>query len=163
MTFDTLYREYYERLYRFACRMLGTAEEAKDTVQETFVKLHSALGSETRIKNPRTWLYTVTANLCRNQLKRKTHYRDVILKQLEPTTTQESVEADIVRKERLARMQKAIQSLEERDRTLIMLYQDRLPYAEMAEIIGVKPSSVAKLLSRSIEKLTKHVKVEARS
>lgn len=163
MTFDTLYREHYERLYRFACRMLRSAEEAQDTVQETFVKLHAALDNNTEIQTPRTWLYTVTANLCRNQLKRKAHYRDVVLKRLDPAGTQESVENDLIRDEQMALMQRAIDSLGERDRTLLMLYQDRLPHAEMAEIIGVKPSSVAKLISRSIERLATTCKTGVRS
>ncbi len=153
MDFDTLYKEHYQRIYRFAFRMAGSAEEAKDIVQETFVKLHGALGSGSEIRQPRTWLYTVAANICRNSLKRQAHYRDVVIKEVQPQLIQESVEADLIRRERIELMKKAIASLPERDRTLLMLYQDRLPYAEMADVIGVKAGSVGTLLSRAIEKL----------
>jgi RNA polymerase sigma-70 factor (ECF subfamily) len=155
MTFETLYREHYERIYRFAFRMLGSAEEAKDTVQDTFVKLHDVLSGDTRIRQPRTWLYTVAANFCRNSLKRETHFRDVVRKQIEDKHIEQSAEANLINEERIKLMRQAIGTLPDRDRTLLMLYQDHLPYAEIAQVIGVRTSSVGKLLSRAIDKLVR--------
>ena len=154
-TFDSLYREHYERIYRFACRMLGDADEASDLAQETFVKLHNALKHKTELERPRTWLYTVAANGCKNHLKRKAHYRDVISPQLSPDASQENAEEKMLREERARLMREAIKTLPDRDRILLMLYQDRLPYAEMAEVVGVKAGSVGKLLSRAIDRLVK--------
>jgi RNA polymerase sigma factor (sigma-70 family) len=52
----------------------------------------------------------------------------------------------------------ALGQLSERDQTLVLLYQDRLSYAEMAEILGIKPTSIGKLLQRAIERLAAQLK-----
>ena len=66
--FDAL----HQRLYRLACRMMGDAEEARDLVQETF--LRAARRADTLPRDgdgAEAWLFRVLVNLCRDQHRRR--------------------------------------------------------------------------------------------
>ena len=54
------------RLQAMAYRLLGSAAEAEDVVQETFLRWHAA--QVDRIDVPEAWLAKVLTNLCLNQL-----------------------------------------------------------------------------------------------
>lgn len=54
------------RLFALAYRMLGSASEAEDAVQETYLRWAAAETGE--IRNAAAWLTTVTVNLCRSWL-----------------------------------------------------------------------------------------------
>jgi RNA polymerase sigma-70 factor (TIGR02957 family) len=55
------------RLAAIAYRLLGSASEAEDAVQETFLRWHAA--DVARIEVPEAWLTKVLTNLCINQLR----------------------------------------------------------------------------------------------
>ena len=54
------------RLEAIAYRLLGSASEAEDAVQETFLRWQAA--DVERIEVPEAWLTKVLTNLCLNQL-----------------------------------------------------------------------------------------------
>ncbi|KOU74353.1 RNA polymerase subunit sigma-24 [Streptomyces sp. MMG1533] len=54
------------RLFGLAYRMLGSAEEAEDTVQDAYLRFGRA--DRTEIEHPAAWLAKVVTNLCLNRL-----------------------------------------------------------------------------------------------
>lgn len=54
------------RLFGLAYRMLGSAEEAEDVVQDAYLRLHGV--DHATIETPRAWLTKVVTNLCLNRL-----------------------------------------------------------------------------------------------
>ncbi|MFD6726633.1 sigma factor, partial [Streptomyces sp. NPDC060131] len=54
------------RLEAIAYRLLGSASEAEDAVQETFLRWQAA--DVARVEVPEAWLTKVLTNLCLNQL-----------------------------------------------------------------------------------------------
>jgi RNA polymerase sigma-70 factor (ECF subfamily) len=155
MTFEILYTEFYEAIYRFVFRMIGNTESAEDITQETFIKLYKNINPHNTIRNPKAWLYQVAGNLCRDKIKRNNAYRKIIdnifLKEDTKSNTEsnfiESIESDFIRK--------ALKRLSYRDQMLLQLYQDGLSYNDIAEVMDIKRSSVGRMLSRSIEKAEK--------
>jgi len=152
--FDDLYRKYYQSIWVFASRLTGSQFDADDIAQETFVRLHRALSAGVQIQLPRPWLYRVAANLSRNHVKRMKYFEQVVSVRLAPPQPDAAADERLIRSEDLMRLQKAISGLSERDRLLIMCYQDHLSYGEIAEITGIKAQSVGKLLSRAIDRLS---------
>jgi RNA polymerase sigma-70 factor (ECF subfamily) len=57
------YRRY---LFAVAYRLLGSAAEAEDAVQEAFLRLHTAAPAD--LTHPRAWLTTVTSRICLDML-----------------------------------------------------------------------------------------------
>jgi RNA polymerase sigma-70 factor, ECF subfamily len=61
------FEEYRRLLFAIAYRMVGTAMEAEDIVQETYLRYRSALPA--RIDNLKAYLTTITTRLCLDYLK----------------------------------------------------------------------------------------------
>ena len=162
MAFDILYREHYQAIFRFACRLVGQADDARDIAQETFLKLHRQLAGRDVPHRPRAWLYRVSANLCLNLQRQRQRRRELLQRHATEQPPPVAEPWDPVRAERKARFRAALTRLPERDRLLLNLYRDGLSYAEMAEIAGIKPTSVGQTLSRAIARLTRAAKEPTR-
>ncbi|MBA3753667.1 MAG: RNA polymerase sigma factor, partial [Nitrospira sp.] len=71
-SFDQLYRDHVDIMYRFAYRLCGEAETAKDLVQETFLNAYRAYGRFRGDAQVSTWLYAIASHAClRMRRKRK--------------------------------------------------------------------------------------------
>jgi RNA polymerase sigma-70 factor (ECF subfamily) len=68
------FEEQRPRLRAVAYRMLGSASEAEDAVQDTWLRLSAAGTSE--VENLAAWLTTVTARVCLNVLRSRKHRRE---------------------------------------------------------------------------------------
>ncbi len=60
-------------LLRYASRLLGDRENARDAVQDAFIKYTRLLEKQEKeaIKNVRAWLYKATRNICLDALRSK--------------------------------------------------------------------------------------------
>ena len=67
--FEALYRQHSGRLYSLAFRMVGSAEEAEDLLQEVFLTAHRKLASFRGESSLGTWLYRLGMNLCLDYLR----------------------------------------------------------------------------------------------
>ena len=59
------------KLFRFALRFLGNEEEAKDIVQEVFIKVWNGRDQMDKVQNWEAWCMRITKNLSLNILKKK--------------------------------------------------------------------------------------------
>ena len=86
--FDTLYREHVDLLYRYAHRLCGESESAKDLVQETFFSAYRGLKDFRGDAKISTWLYTIASRAClRMRRKRKgAPERELSLEEFVPTS-----------------------------------------------------------------------------
>ena len=66
----------------------------------------------------------------------------------------------MVQKEREQLLRAGIASLKKKERGLISLYAEDFSYQDMAEILGMRRSSVGKTLSRSLDKLHRSINNE---
>src|SRR5437763_6337316 len=61
--------QYRRELTGYCYRMLGSAFEADDAVQETMVRAWKAAGSFEGRSSVRSWLYRIATNVCLDQLR----------------------------------------------------------------------------------------------
>ncbi len=69
--FDRLYREHVDRMYRFAQRLCGSPDDAKDLVQETFLSAYRSLKNFRGESGVSTWLYTIAAHACQRMRRKR--------------------------------------------------------------------------------------------
>lgn len=67
--FRTIVENNQYRIYSLAFRLLGNKDEAKDIVQETFIRIWTNLAGFRTDKKFSTWIYTIATNLCLDRLK----------------------------------------------------------------------------------------------
>ncbi|KOX06440.1 RNA polymerase sigma 70 [Streptomyces sp. NRRL B-1140] len=142
------------RLEAVAYRMLGSASEAEDAVQETFLRWQAA--DTDRIEVPEAWLTKVLTNLCLNQLTSARARRETYVGQwlpepllagdpmLGPADTAEQREsvsyAVLVLLERLSPNERAVYVLRE---------AFDYPHREIAEILDITEASSQQIFHRA--------------
>jgi RNA polymerase sigma-70 factor (ECF subfamily) len=66
-------------VFHFLCRMLGNEDDANDLAQEAFVRVFRARESFRPDARFSTWLFTIAANLARNQIRWRSRHPNVSL------------------------------------------------------------------------------------
>jgi RNA polymerase sigma-70 factor (ECF subfamily) len=141
-------------LVRFIYSRVRDADQAEDIAQEAFVRL-----LEERPDRPEAWLFTVAGNLARNARRgeyRQTQRLALIARgaddRVAPSADRLTLQLEAARD-----VHAALESLSERDRTLLLLHHEGVPYKQLASIVGVKPSSIAPLLARARQRFLRSV------
>jgi RNA polymerase sigma-70 factor (ECF subfamily) len=70
--FGKLVVEFQPLVFQLSFRLLCSEEEAKDMVQEVFIKLWLQLGKYNTCYKFSTWIYKITCNMCYDRLRQ--HY-----------------------------------------------------------------------------------------
>ena len=80
---DTALNDLMERhapaVFHFLCRMLHNEDDANDLAQETFVRVFRARETFRPTEKFSAWLFTIAANLARNQIRWRTRHPNVSL------------------------------------------------------------------------------------
>jgi RNA polymerase sigma-70 factor (ECF subfamily) len=78
--FDELVRVTTPGTYTLAMRLVGNEEDARDVVQETYLRAYKGIGKFRGDAQVTTWLYRITANCASTQLgKRRKHRHEELL------------------------------------------------------------------------------------
>lgn len=148
-----LYRTALPDLVRFLHRKVWDIERARDLAQDTFVR---ALRENPA--NPRSWLFTVAANLARDEartaIRRKRHLT-LLKTEAEVSTVTAEAAGELERDEREAVVRRALEALGERDREALLLWDAGLDYTEIAGALEISTGSVGTTLARARERLVK--------
>jgi len=153
-----IFDRYSGRIYNFAYRFLKNSEAAEDATQEVFVKMMKYAKQFHGDAKLSTWLFSITANLCRDYLRKSENKHkegEETLLTL-PANQSYSPERNLERRQDEERVQKALQSLtpEQREAILLSRYQG-LSYAEIAQIAGCSEGAVKTRVFRAMETLKK--------
>lgn len=69
--FEEIFRVYHARIYNYAYRLVGNAQDAQDLTQESFFKAYRALRRGVQPDNLSAWLYRIASNTCMDALRRR--------------------------------------------------------------------------------------------
>lgn len=142
--FERLYRDHAPAVRRHLTYLTGDRAISEDLTQETFGRLyeHARSDEAAELRDPRAWLLTVASNLAYNHFRaesrRSSREASVGGAAVEPTDIDNVLD-----------VRKALDELNARDRVALMLRHSGFSYAEVAEAVGVSPSSVGTILARA--------------
>ena len=147
----TLYGEVWEELVRFLDRKVWDMELAQDLAQEAFVR---ALRTDPVPDSPRAWLFTVAANLARDEARTAIRRREKLhlvrsAAADSPIDPDEALEA----RQRRQLVRQALDTLNERERNALLLCEAGLSYPEIAGATGLAAGAIGTTLSRARRKL----------
>ena len=127
--FGQLVGLYQDRLYNSLLRVLGSAEDARDVVQDAFVQAFLKLDSFRGSSAFYTWLYRIAFNLAMSHARRER--KMVSLDRVkdgcgsEPVDGQPPPEADVLRTEHVALVHAALAELSAEYRQILVLRETR--------------------------------------
>ena len=151
---ETLYTELRPLVFSIAYRMLGSASEAEDVVQESFLRLHRA-AAEDEIHAPKAYLATVATRLSIDRLRsaqrRRERYVGTWLP--EPVVVDEELEA-VFEEDRADSLSLAflvlLESLSPVERAVFLLREVfDYDYAEIARIVDKREDNVRQIAARA--------------
>jgi RNA polymerase sigma-70 factor (ECF subfamily) len=148
--------KYKTPIYNLALRMTGSAGDADDLTQETFIRAYKNLWRFNPGRKFFTWLYTISINLIRNHLRKSKNDELPKRKENLPYNENEnqSPETLLMAIQESNKINSALLALKYELRVLlIMKYQQELSFEEIAEITGKSVSAVKMSVYRSLEKL----------
>src|SRR5918994_224520 len=156
------FEEHRPRLRALAYRMLGSPSEAEDAVQETWLRLDRS--SSGGIENLGGWLTTVVGRVCLNMLRSRGSRREQFLGEALGETSGARMPDPIVDRDDgidpehqalladgigLA-MLVVLETLSPAERIAFVLHDTfRLPFDEIAPIVGRSPAASRQLASRA--------------
>ncbi|QBA64824.1 RNA polymerase sigma factor [Muriicola soli] len=154
--FNTIFKSNSKTIFNYIYYKYGNEEKAYDAVQEAFVKLWENCAKVTPEK-AKAFVYKVANNLYLNVLKAE----KVRLKYAEKATKdrkQESPEFLLEEKEFQQKLDRALESLPENQRTVFLLNRiDGKKYKEIAEMEGVSVKAIEKRMHLALKTLREQI------
>ncbi len=170
---DTALNDLMERhapaVFHFLCRMLNHEDDANDLAQETFVRVFRARETFRPTEKFSAWLFTIAANLARNQIRWRTRHPNVSL-DAETGATEQSLAStlpspesapneQLLATERAAAVRAAVNQLPTDLREAIVLCEwEERSMVEAARILDTTPKAVESRCYRARQILRERLK-----
>jgi RNA polymerase sigma-70 factor (ECF subfamily) len=156
--FRELFETYKDKVYSIALRYSGEPAVAMDIAQDLFLKLFSSIRDFRGDSSFETWVYRLVVNSCLDH-KRK-HWRLIPMAEgvLSALRSPGDSLAEMLRSEFSAGIRAAVDRLAPDLRIAIILrYTEGLSYAEISEVLGCSPGTVASRLNRAHKALERRL------
>jgi len=165
-SFNQLIVRWERPIYALAYRQIGREDDARDVVQEAFLRAFRGLPGFKGQAKFSSWLYRITLNLCRDWMRRQRRapfvqppdgmdISDLAGAEQSPT---ESIEDTIGRRDLSRHVKKAMQMLPDEQRSAILLKEYHgLTFQEIAELQGCPLSTVKTRLYQGLTVLRREL------
>jgi RNA polymerase sigma-70 factor (ECF subfamily) len=151
-SFAELYDRYERRTYNLCYRITGSADDAADATQETFLKVLERLPSlRDRELNFAAYVMTAARNASYDAIERRKRAMPTSeFPEVASTDDHDAPERAALRDAHQEQIRLANESLPARQREVLALRElEDLSYGEVAQIMGMNQNSVAQLISRA--------------
>lgn len=157
LAFEQLVRSTYADVYTLAFRLVGDEEDARDVVQETYLRAHKGLKRFRGDAQFSTWLHRITANCANTYLGRRGRHAhdplpdDPVIADVNPQRDPEQRAGLGDLREQLSA---ALQELPPKLRAVVVLRDIYdLPHETIAEQLGITESAAKVRLHRARKRL----------
>jgi len=165
-SFEVFYEMYKEPVYRLARALTDNARDAEDLFQEAWLRAVRSGRDESSAGDPKAWLFTITANLHRDALRKK-RVRRIFFLERARSMADEGADADAGwesgrfssrdfagRSDLQLCLRRAIARLPARQREVFVLKDvEGYKHAEIGRMLGVPEATVRTLLHRAAKSL----------
>lgn len=165
--FEQLVRRHQDAVYGMAVRFTRSPPDAEDVAQEVFLKAFRGLAGFKGEAKFSTWLYRIAFNLSADWLRRNRRpaRRAAPLEEAgEVHDGRVDLEAGLLAAEERDRVAAAIDALDERYRSVVVLmYYQKLPYEQIAAVTGLPLKTIETRLYRARKILREALAADGRS
>ncbi|HUO50431.1 MAG TPA: RNA polymerase sigma factor [Candidatus Paceibacterota bacterium] len=157
--FGELVERYEEKLMRYARKFLRDPDDAKDIVQEVFIKAYENIQSFDATRRFSPWIYRIAHNEFVNEIKKRSKGPvfgidfDLMFPHL---TAHETADSAALERDMKGILEQFLDELDPKYREpLILYYLEGLSYKDMADILRIPISTVGVRLARGKSMLQK--------
>ena len=165
-SFAVLVKRHQTPLYNFALRQIRVPQVAEDVVQEAFARVVQNAADFKHEARFTTWMYTITRNLCIDQLRKRALRKHPSLDEArgeggdgltlgeQTADPRASVEREATGTELKERIARAVDALPDEQREVFLMRElSNLPFKEIADITGVPENTVKSRMRYALERL----------
>lgn len=166
--YNELFESHKQAIFHIIVKIVRNNEEAKDLVQETFIKAFGSLKSYNPTYRFTTWLYKIAANSSIDFIRKRKILTYSLDQPLDTRDGQVSIEVpdmsyhpgrDLSAKRQHVSIEKAINSLPDKYRDVIVKrHKEDKSYEEIAKLLNVPVGTVKARIFRARELLKKKLK-----
>lgn len=169
-SFGTLVSLYQDRAFSVATGILGNSHDAMDVVQDAFIKAFRNIGKFNFSSTFNTWLHRIVINTSIDELRKRKHHSQVVSLDrsyesedgeytVQYEDTESYVEEILERKESIDLLKKALETIEEDHRMVIVLSDIKgYSYQEISTILDLPLGTVKSRIARARAKLVEMLK-----
>ena len=153
--FTLLYRRYANKVYGKCFSILRNEDEARDAMQEIFVKIMLNLGNFGEKSQFSTWIYSITYNFCIDLIRKRKKEKTVFSEDIEraPDVAADDIPDEYLMAMDIKILNQVMETLSEGDRMiLVMKYQDDFSIRDIALKLNKTESAVKMKIKRAKEK-----------
>jgi RNA polymerase sigma-70 factor (ECF subfamily) len=166
--FDDLYKKYRNAVFGFAYYLTQNRGDAEDLFQEAWLRIAKKLPDEVNMKSIKAWIFTIVANLHRDEL-RKIRIRRLFFLQkamslenaLYPVLPEKpvSINSDEAYQTDMGKdIAQALARLPDRQRRVFVLKEIAdFKQAEISDILGIPLGTVKSLMHRAVNRLRREL------
>jgi RNA polymerase sigma-70 factor (ECF subfamily) len=150
--FAALVERYWDRLYRWLCRLTRDGVTAEDIAQETFLKAFAGVGSFRPGTNFRAWLFRIAHNNFVNQRRAIRHNRQPLVPEIaeEP----KGPVGETLTREALVLISEAVSKLPSDFRgALLLRVEEGMSFREIADVLGITEETARWRVFKARQKL----------
>lgn len=157
---------WYKRIYNFAFKFFFDHDLAMEVAQKTFISMHKNIQGLQEVSRFRSWLYTITVNYCREEIRKRKSNRSSSLHDLRPGESEESYrwEVSSSRNENPERqlrhselsdlLQQCLKELSDEQREVVIMKEyEGLKFREIAEALNISENTVKSRMYYGLEGL----------
>ena len=168
--FEVLMNKYRRAMVHFMFRMVRNQAVAEEMAQEVFLRVYRARESYRAEAKFSTWLYRIATNLAVNHARDTKNERLAAKLQLDApdeetgTTpdvadTTPTVEAELLRAERMRAIKQHVMNLPERQRMAVLMHKyQEMDYKQIGAVLKLSESATKSLLFRAYQTLREKLK-----
>ena len=146
--FGELVRMHAQGVTNVIYRMCGDVQIAEEAAQETFIQAWLHLSSYRPQTSLRNWLYRIAVNAAKDILRKEKRILPHAIEDLPLTDSRPGPEALLFQSERTALVQKAILSLPDASRAVLILREyEEMSYHEIADTLDIPVGTVMSRLN----------------
>ena len=146
--FSELIRNHAQGVMNVVYRMCGDVHIAEDAAQETFIQAWTHLSSYRPQTSLRNWLYRIAVNAATDMLRKEKRILPNSMDDLQLIDGRPGPELVVSEKERIILVQKAVLSLPEASRAILVLREyEGLSYQEISSTLDIPVGTVMSRLN----------------
>jgi RNA polymerase sigma factor (sigma-70 family) len=152
--YSELYRKYSGKVYGKCLSLLKEEHQARDAMQDIFLKIFLNLGQFGAQAKFSTWVYSITYNYCIDVIRKKKKMSNIFSDEMErvPDLEEEVHDEELLTME-VNRLRMVLDNIPVGDKAiLLMKYQDELQIKEIAAMLDKTESAIKMKIKRAKHK-----------
>jgi len=153
---EEVFARYQDELVGTMFHLLGNVEDARDAVQETFIKCWRHRDGLPGIENVKAWIFHIALNTGRDLRRAASRRRRLLREGAEAMVVRVDANplADLEQQDQLARVSRAVSDLRPEEQEVFLLRQNgEMTYEEIGRAIGIPLGTVKTRMRLALAKL----------